>query len=413
MSLPSGQVLARLVDPITSTSAQSVFVISPEGDSMLRGTDVLLHAAFVATPDANGARWHPALGGWAAVKQFQITDMRGQTLFILREAARWMHYKLTTMPQSQATDLENELSLVNRAITTNAALVYTTAQFRSAPDGYAVVADSTATPRFTLNLSRMCDLFARGMLPLHRTGPLRIAITWETAAANMFCRATDNTLTAAVTGIAPVYAQLSYSLLSSPALAAALPKEINFLFQQPELVSASVDASIDRKTYSLGLNSQRVSSVVLGVNDSALAYINAKGCGRIGLNAVVNGRSLFPVDIDGGSVLGETEAAVGPLGIQAGGYHQPLTFGTGPTNISADDVLHNAGKSTCAWMALDLRTIKSAPQPNPANALGIDQAGFTLAFQKNETISGTLYGWGIVERQLMIGQPQQGVLQVL
>jgi hypothetical protein len=379
---------------------------------MLRGTDVMLHGGFTGSP-SGVARFHPALGGWAAIKQFQITDMRGQTLFILREAARWMHYKLTTMPQSQATDLENELSLVNRGITTNAALVYTAAQFRSAPDGY-LVTDSTATSaRFSLNLSRLCDLFARGMLPLHRTGPLRIAITWETNANQIFSSATDNTAAGGITAFSPFSVQLSYSLLSSPALSAALPKEINFLFQQPELVSASVNADITRKTYSLGLNSQRVSSVVLGINDSALSYVNAKGCGNIGLNAVCNGRSLFPVDIDGGSVLGETEAAVGPLGIQAGGYHQPLTFGTGPSNISTDDILHNAGKSTCAWMALDLRTVKSAPQPNPANALEIDQAGFTLAFQKSETISGTLFGWGVVERQLMIGQPQQGVLQVL
>lgn len=161
MSLPSGQVLARLVDPITSTSAQSVFVISPEGESMLRGTDVMLHAAFVASPDANGARWHPAVGGWAAIKQFQITDMRGQTLFILREAARWMHYKLTTMPQSQATDLENELSLVNRAVTVNvapAALIYTNAVFRSAPtrENHGILPRRSSSRRNCLAQRRRC-----------------------------------------------------------------------------------------------------------------------------------------------------------------------------------------------------------------------------------------------------------------
>lgn len=407
-------VLTRVQDPVSSTNSQTVFHIDAEGDGMLRG-DVMLHAAFTVTQGTNGARWRPALGGFAAINSIALYDSRGQTICNVREAARWAHFQLTRHSASTAADLDFQLSLVKRQIYlpyVASAAGIANAGFASSPDRGAVTANSATTATFSLPLAMLLDPLKQGMLPLSRMGGrLRLVINWETNVGKMFCALANDATASDATAPVVSYAQLSYTLLQSDQLFKSLPPTIDFNFQTPELASAPLaNAAGVVQNLPLGLNNQKLSKLVLGAQNTATAYIHAINLTNLTLQILVNGRSWWPQAVGPASVLGETVAAVGELALPPGAHHQQIAFNG--TNMSASDtVLHAAGTSTAAWTVVDCRTIKSAPEPSMANALSVDNAGVQLRLSTTNGFAGTLFAFGVAEKTMVIGP--QGILQVV
>jgi len=113
------QTLSRLLDPISSTNSQSVFVIPANGSAQLKN-DLMLHVGATITI-AQGAipTYNALLGGYALLREIQILDQNGRSLYHLKNAAQFSNLMLLRSSASYNYDLEYEPDVDDSAAYTN------------------------------------------------------------------------------------------------------------------------------------------------------------------------------------------------------------------------------------------------------------------------------------------------------
>nr|WP_281722908.1 hypothetical protein [Nitrosomonas nitrosa] len=371
------QILSRVADPITSTNSLAVFHIKPEADALLRG-DVRIHFGFTITTTAgNYAPFNKELGAWAAIKEIRILDGSGYRLWHLREADRYAAWQLLRMSSSATRDVEFELSRNQSAFS-----VYS-AGFHVMKTNDNLTANASTTARVMLNLSRLCDLFSSA-LPLQRMGGMRIEIEWHTTAARIFSNS------GVVTAFAPSEPQLSYSLLLSPLVVEKMAAEVQIKYTEPRLTVQGVGLNPADASLPLGGAGEAVNTIITQLVTAAGAYTAPDGA-TSAVNLTVNGKKLFPVNLDRGGQCATTPIAAGTDAFMPVGGWYPLPTNTlGLTNFAGHK----------AFWAVDLRPMQNAP-PSVVNSTKIDSSGVYYNISATQAAT-TLYAYMVESRVVKV-----------
>lgn len=365
------QVLARIANTTTHTDELSVFELNPEGSAFLLG-DVTLHGGATATTNAGQHTAFKAdTGGYGMIRELIVIDGSGNKLYELREANRYARFVMERESQSRGRDIESEM------VHHQSLQVLPTGLIARAGSNYNLTAAAATTPRVSLDLRKICGLFASGVIPLAKTGRLRIEIHWETRARMVLGNYAN------VTAWAPVRPQLTYTLLHDAAMAASTAGNEILRYIEPVLSINQTGTSGD-VTLPLGGAGERVVSTLFAyVEDSNSHEVRAlKRDATHNLNA--NGVQVFPQDLGQGSLIAELVKAYGPLGLPVGGY----------SALDGQDLVVNAGYANeNGFFGHDLRPLKMAPG-SPENSMQLDGNGLSLRLVRPTTADNySLYCW--------------------
>jgi hypothetical protein len=393
---------AVLLDPITSPGtpgSTSVFVIQDEGGGVLRAQDLYLHFACAVTQsDADDiSRYHQDVGAAGAIRELRVLDSKGRRLYHVREGAQIANWHLLSKRTSAAQrDVDNRMLHNRRAMR-----VLPNGTFRRSGDMPLLTAAAGTTPRAMIPLSLLCPMF-RGLLPLRNLGPLRIEITWQTQFQRFIAiSAADGTAAAGtITNFAFSAVQLTYSMFvnqQAEAVYSSLGGSASLEYEEPRLATQALNNAAGDYSVPIGAAGEKVSGVLIAaVDNNALSNTGAYSFLASSLvNLRVNGRRLFPVDLDRGAVLSQTEMAAGGVTIPLGGYDA----------LTGNNLGMN-GQVFAARNNYKMISLKQAPHL-PASALNsteCDSSGIYLNLTRTAGAvnAQTVYGYAMVQKAIAV-----------
>jgi len=393
---PAVQTLSRLLDPITSTSSQTVFIIPKNGSAKLK-SDVMLHVGCTVTIQAANPPNHPTydktLGGYALLQEIQLLDGQGRSLYHLKNAARFAALTLLRSPVSYNFDIGHDRELTQRQPRFEGQ-TWNPANGTSAQNGGRLqninpadypTDNAQTTARVALNLSGLCSLL-QNEIPLSALGELRVVITWQTNVAMMFSPS------AVTSNPVIVQPQLTYSLLTNGQIEAP-DMSLQLMYEEPLAQSNFLPNVAGTVSLPMGGSGQRATRfAAMMVANSAGAVVASP----VAINDTVlirlNNKPLYPQPLKWGSAWLESDRAFGPLSL-------PLNcwFANAQNNISNGVSVTD----TQTIYGFSLKQLMSEPG-SLVNCTVLDQSGLYFEVNRAAGAAMNVFGYLFVPRVLTI-----------